>query len=158
MRRFPMTRTIVLGCLFCVAVARATAAAAPAEASTQPAGDAIFTRGLDKDGTVHVVAHKAVTLTTGRAYKRVNIGGPDIASVDAVGPTQVLITGLKEGETNITIWDDANVSQTVDVRVSAPVGGSEPQKAPGKWDIAGDTPPLGPSKIPGFVRFNLSKA
>ena len=148
-------RTIVLSCLLCVAALVRAADAPPAEATQRPLP--MILKGIADDGTIHVVARKAVTLTIARPYKRLEIAGPDIASVDPIGPTQVLVTGLKEGETSMTIWDEANVQQTVDVRVAPPVGGGVDTPKAGKWEITGTAPPLKGSRIPGFIRFDLNK-
>jgi hypothetical protein len=141
-------------------VAAAASPTAEAASATRPA-NAIITGGIDADGMIHVVAHKAVTLTAARPYKRLQIAAPDLASIDPIGPTQILLTGHKAGETSITIWDEQDVSQTVDVRVSASPGDIAEAKvaaeARQKWDVAAAVPPLHDSKVPGFLRFDLSK-
>jgi len=140
-----------------VAVCARAASAQPAEANptTKPA-NALISSGISADGAVHVVSSKALMLGVARPYKRLTIGNPDIASVDAIGPTQVLVTGHRAGETTLIIWDETNASQSVDVRVTAPAGAAAEAPPPGgspkakSWDNVRISES---AALPGFVCF-----
>ncbi len=118
--------------LWCIAVA-ASLAVAGLSAKPQAAGAApapttmrsvastpLITGGIDeKAGNVRLLVNKSVTLTTSRPYKRISVGQPDIAEVNGIGPTRILVTAKKAGTTQIIVWDEDDNSQTVDVLVQA---------------------------------------
>ena len=91
--------------------------------TTQAAGGAaapMIVGGLeDKTGTLRLLVNKSVTLTTSRPYKRLSVGQPDIADVNGIGPTKILVTGKKAGTTQIIVWDEDDNSQSIDVLVQA---------------------------------------
>jgi pilus assembly protein CpaC len=89
--------------------------------TTAPAGRAVLiTGGVDeKTGNIRLLVNKSVTITTSRPYKRISVGQPDIAEVNGIGPTRILVTGKKAGATQIIVWDEDDNSQTVDVLVQA---------------------------------------
>jgi pilus assembly protein CpaC len=80
-------------------------------------GGELVAEGTDAQGDVDVSLNKSVVLTTREPYKRVSIGASDIADVNPVGPTTVLITGKKPGTTQLILWDDNDHSQTIEVVV-----------------------------------------
>jgi pilus assembly protein CpaC len=47
----------------------------------------------------------------------VSIGQPEVADVNPIGPTTVLVTAKKPGSTQLILWDDDNRSQVIDVNV-----------------------------------------
>lgn len=77
----------------------------------------LITEGLD-DGKLGLVMNKSVVLSTRAPYKRVSIGAPEIADVNAIGPNNILVTAKKPGTTQLIVWDDSDRSQVVDVAVS----------------------------------------
>src|SRR5947207_712254 len=92
----------------------------PAGASTRPAAGPLVSGGIDeKTGSVRLLVNKSVTLVTSRPYKRLSVGQPDIAEVNGIGPTRILVTGKKAGATQIIVWDEDDNSQMIDVLVQA---------------------------------------
>jgi pilus assembly protein CpaC len=107
-----------------VCVSATRAAAPPATAARTPAAapnrGPLVTTGLDeKTGSLRILMNKSVTLTTSRPYKRLNVGEPEIAEVNAIGTTKILVTAKKAGSTQLIIWDEDDNSQTIDVMVQA---------------------------------------
>src|SRR5438067_1547601 len=104
-------------------VALALCAAAPVglAQTTAPANrGALIVGGIDeKAGNIRLLVNKSVTIVTSRPYKRISVGQPDIAEVNGIGPTRILVTGKKAGATQIIVWDEDDNSQTVDVLVQA---------------------------------------
>jgi pilus assembly protein CpaC len=85
-----------------------------------PGGAAgLVVSGLDERGTVRLLVNKSTTLVTARPYKRVSVAQPDIADVNGIGPTRILITAKKAGATQIIVWDEDDNSQQIDVLVQA---------------------------------------
>lgn len=80
--------------------------------------EALITRGLE-DGRVSLVMNKSAVLTTRAAYKRVSVGSPEVADVNTIGPSSLLVTAKKAGTTQLIVWDDDDRSQVVDVVVQA---------------------------------------
>src|SRR2546421_350181 len=94
----------------------------PAGTGAAPAGNrgALITGGInEKTGGIRMLVNKSVTLTTSRPYKRISVGQPDIAEVNGIGPTRILVTGKKAGATQIIVWDEDDNSQMIDVLVQA---------------------------------------
>ena len=77
----------------------------------------LITDGLD-EGKLGLVMNKSVVLSTRSTYKRVSIGAPEIADVNAIGPNNILVTAKKPGTTQLIVWDEGDRSQVVDVAVS----------------------------------------
>jgi pilus assembly protein CpaC len=96
-----------------------SAATAPADATPQPApGSAgLVADGVDSQGRVTIAVNKSAVITTKFPYKRISIGQPEIADFNPLGAGTVLITGKKEGTTQLILWDDAERSQVIDVDV-----------------------------------------
>lgn len=85
-------------------------------AVAQPAA-ALVQDGTDEAGKIALTVNKTNVVTTKEKYKRFSIGQPEIADVTAVGPTTLLVTGKKPGTTQIIVWNEAEQSQVIDVRV-----------------------------------------
>lgn len=76
-----------------------------------------------------------IQLTTGRnavistsvEYRKVSVGEPDVADVNAIGPRSILVLAKKPGSTQVMVWDDNNRSVVYDVQVSANLSGLEQQ-------------------------------
>jgi pilus assembly protein CpaC len=77
----------------------------------------LITDGLD-DGKLGLIMNKSAVLSTRAPYKRVSIGAPEVADVNAIGPNNILVTAKKPGTTQLIVWDDSDRSQVVDVAVS----------------------------------------
>src|SRR5690606_5204198 len=56
-------------------------------------------------------------ISTRTPYKRVSVGQPEIADVNPIAPTSLLVTAKKAGTTQLIIWDDSERSQVVDISV-----------------------------------------
>lgn len=108
--------------------AAANTAAQSSAPSSRPAGKAsLVASGLNAKGTLELMANKNSVLTTRTPYKRVSIAQPDIADVNLVGPSEVLVTAKKPGTTQLVIWDDRDQSQVIDVVVSFDLRGLQDQ-------------------------------
>lgn len=105
-----------------VILAPATAAAPAARA--QP----MLTQGIDEEsGQIRLTAGESVALSTERPYRRISVGNPDIADVNAISPDELLLTGKKPGVTQLMVWDDEGRSQLVQVVVEYDVRGLNEQ-------------------------------
>ena len=92
---------------------------APAVVHNAPAERAVLiTEGTNKEGKVQLVMNKSTVLMTGRPYKSVSVGQPEIADVTPVSPTNILVTAKKPGTTQLIVWDENNRSQVADVTVA----------------------------------------
>jgi len=78
----------------------------------------LVTDGLE-DGRLAVAMNKTLVVNTRAPYKRVSIAAPDIADVNPVGATNLLLTAKKPGVTQMVLWDDGERSQVIDVAVGA---------------------------------------
>jgi pilus assembly protein CpaC len=94
----------------------ASSAAAAATTTNQAQGPRLL-NGLDEHGRVRVTVARSVVLTTTAPYRRVSIGEPKVADVNAVGPTEILVTAKQAGTTQIVVWDDAGRTQVAEVVV-----------------------------------------
>jgi pilus assembly protein CpaC len=103
----------LLAALFCAAAA---AADGPPPA-TQPA-DSMISEGFNGSGPLKLTVNKSLVLHTKMLLRRVSVAQPDIADVNLVGPTEMLVLGRKPGATQIILWDDNDHSQTIDVVVN----------------------------------------
>lgn len=116
----------ILAALSVLLIATSAAAAAAAASARQPttapaaggSGDtALIADGLNAEGRIRLIAGKSSVVNTKVPYRQVSIGQPDVADVNPIGPTTVLVTGKKAGTTQLILWDDNNRSQVVDVTV-----------------------------------------
>ncbi|MCC6240268.1 MAG: type II and III secretion system protein family protein [Phycisphaerales bacterium] len=72
-------------------------------------------KGADANGAVRVMLNKSQVLQTRVPYKRISVAQPEIADVNPLGPTTLLVTGKKVGATQIIVWDDQDRNQVMDV-------------------------------------------
>ncbi len=94
------------------------ASAMDATPSSQPTTQpSLVTQGLSSDGSIKLVAGHSLVLTASEPLKRVSIAQPDVADVNAIAPTNVLVTAKKAGDTQLILWDDQDHSQVIDVDV-----------------------------------------
>jgi pilus assembly protein CpaC len=90
----------------------------PAEGAAAPAaGDGFITSGLT-GGRLMLTMNKSGVLTTRAPYKRISVGSPDVADVNTIGPTSVLVNAKQVGSTQLIFWDDQDRSQIIDVEVA----------------------------------------
>ena len=110
----------------------------------------IVSEGLDKSGQLRIEVGQQQVFKLSRDCKRVSVARPDVVDIAMVSSTQVLATAKMPGSTDITVWDDKDVSQTFRAIVRAEAGA----RATGEL-----FPPTGTaveaSEIPGFIILNL---
>ena len=112
---------VIAALMLCVSAraAEAPETPPPPAAATTPGKPFVISGVDEKTNTVRLLVNKSATIETSRPYKRLSNGQPDIAEANPIAPTRILITGKKAGATQIIIWDQNDVSQTVDVLVQA---------------------------------------
>lgn len=86
-------------------------------AATQPAAPSFVTAGLSGNNAINLLTGKSTVLTTRSPYKRVSIGQPDVADVNTIGPSNILVTAKKPGDTQLILWDDQDHAQVISVSV-----------------------------------------
>jgi pilus assembly protein CpaC len=108
-------------------VAATTGQEAPS--TTQPVvqGADLVSGGLSADGRVRLMAGKSLVVNTRVPYKRVNVGNPDVADVNPIAPTDILLTAKTAGSTQLIVWDDNDRSQVIDVLVDIDLQALEEQ-------------------------------
>ena len=67
---------------------------------------------------VTVAVGKGTIITLKEPGKRVSISNPDIADLNLISPTEVLINGKKIGTTNVITWDAKGKTTFFDIRVT----------------------------------------
>src|SRR4051812_21360665 len=105
----PFRLGLALAALFCLLTSQI---ARGANATLVP-------EGLEADGSLKLMVNKGAVLSTKSPYKRVNIGSPEVADVNTIAPTSILVTAKKVGSTQLILWDDRENTQTIDIVVSA---------------------------------------
>ena len=81
-----------------------------------PKDSAIISGGVEGNA-VTLFPNRSAVLSTNRPYKRVSIAQPEVADVNPVGPTNLLVTAKKAGATQLIVWDEQERSQLLDVNV-----------------------------------------
>jgi pilus assembly protein CpaC len=76
----------------------------------------LVTAGLD-NGRLLLATGRSAVVNAARPIKRVSIADPDIATVNAVSPTSVLVTPKRSGATQLVLWDEQDRTQMIDVVV-----------------------------------------
>jgi pilus assembly protein CpaC len=102
------------------------AGAAPA---TRPAGasassaraNRLIADGVTDDGKINLTVNKTLVITTTQPYKQVSVGQADIADVNLISPTTILVTAKKQGSTQLMVWNDKDQSQVADIYVNMDV-------------------------------------
>lgn len=84
--------------------------------TTRPAGPSVVTEGIGQDGKVRLVVNRSQLITT-KGHKRVNVAQPEVADVNLISPTALLVTAKKPGSTQLILWDDNERAQVVEVVV-----------------------------------------
>jgi pilus assembly protein CpaC len=117
-RRAGLTLSVV------AALAVARSAAKADDATPVSNAPSIITDGTQPgDGfeKIELSPGKAQKLSLGHKIKRANILAPEIADVLPLGPTDLLITAKKAGDTQLIIWDDADQTQIINIHVAADI-------------------------------------
>src|SRR5690242_4440125 len=78
----------------------------------------IISEGLDPSGQIRLMVNRHAVLVTRVPARRVSVGQPEIADVNPISATNILVTAKKPGTTQVIVWDDAERSQVVDVVVT----------------------------------------
>ncbi len=105
-----------LGIFAWLALASFAGAAALAQ-STRPTGPNLVADGPGADGMLKVMVNRSAVVNTKAPFKRVSVAQPDIADVNPLTPSSVLITARKPGNTQLILWDDRDRSQVIDLAV-----------------------------------------
>ena len=70
---------------------------------------------------LRVMVGKSLLINTSERLKRVSITDPNVADVQVVSPTQVIVHGRSAGEVSLLIWDELERSRSFDLRVDVDV-------------------------------------
>jgi pilus assembly protein CpaC len=126
----------LLAALLCsAAAAQTTPPAAPA--------DSLVSDGLDVNGAIKLTVNKSVVIHTHVLLHRVSVAQPDIADVNLIGPSELLILGKKPGSTQIILWDDSDHSQTIEVVVNVDLDALKEQFLKSFPDVTADVTTAG---------------
>lgn len=121
------------GCLLCLSAAAGDKPGeARSEESTIPVQSAdttapFVTEAAKTSSQLQVLINKSVVLQTRTPYKRVSVGQPEIADVNLLGQSRILVTGKKAGTTQLVVWDDGEKAQVIDISVAVDVAGLQEQ-------------------------------
>jgi pilus assembly protein CpaC len=88
-----------------------------AQVSAQADEKRLVESGIGANGKLELTLNKTAVISTRTPYKRVSVGQPEIADVNPIAPTSLLVTAKKAGTTQLIIWDDSERSQVVDISV-----------------------------------------
>jgi len=64
---------------------------------------------------------KSLLINTSERLRRVSVTDPNVADVQVVTPTQILVHGRSAGEVSLLIWDELERSRSFDLRVDVDV-------------------------------------
>jgi pilus assembly protein CpaC len=70
---------------------------------------------------LRVMVGKSLLINTSERLKRVSVTDPNVADVQVVTPTQILVHGRAAGEVSLLIWDTLERSRSFDLRVDVDV-------------------------------------
>jgi pilus assembly protein CpaC len=70
---------------------------------------------------LRVMVGKSLLINTSEKLKRVSVTDPNVADVQVVTPTQILVHGRSAGEVSLLIWDELERSRSFDLRVDVDV-------------------------------------
>ena len=121
------------GCLMCLSAAGADRTSdAKSEETTIPVQSAdpsspFVTEAAKTSSQLQLLINKSVVLQTRTPYKRVSVGQPEIADVNLLGQSRILVTGKKAGTTQLVVWDDGEKAQVIDISVAVDVVGLQEQ-------------------------------
>src|SRR6266404_1820346 len=70
---------------------------------------------------LRVMVGKSLLINTSEKLRRVSVTDPNVADVQVVTPTQILVHGRSAGEVSLLIWDELERSRSFDLRVDVDV-------------------------------------
>jgi pilus assembly protein CpaC len=70
---------------------------------------------------LRVMVGKSLLINTSERLRRVSVTDPNVADVQVVTPTQILVHGRSAGEVSLLIWDELERSRSFDLRVDVDV-------------------------------------
>src|SRR6266550_6985469 len=70
---------------------------------------------------LRVMVGKSLLINTSGKLKRVSVTDPNVADVQVVTPTQILVHGRSAGEVSLLIWDESERARSFDLRVDVDV-------------------------------------
>src|SRR5688572_19084603 len=89
-------------------------------------GDQVVTQGLDARGRLRVDAGRTTVLQTGSPVTEISVGLPEVAEINLLSPTRILVTGRGPGSTQIVLFA-GEASQVIEVEVVADISGLRSQ-------------------------------
>ena len=70
---------------------------------------------------LRVMVGKSLLINTSERVRRVSVTDPNVADIEPVTPTQILVHGRSAGEVSLLIWDELGRSRSFDLRVDVDV-------------------------------------
>lgn len=97
-------------------------AAKPASVTWSPSATGkIVVTGLNPNGGLTLAVNRTGEIKTSTPVKRVSVGQPEVADIQAFADNLLLVTAKKAGSTQVIVWDDKDQSQSIDVNVEIPL-------------------------------------
>jgi pilus assembly protein CpaC len=81
----------------------------------------LVTNGLSQSGGITLSVNRTSEIKTNSPVKRVSVGQPDVADIQAFADNLLLVTAKKAGTTQVILWDEKNQSQSIDINVEIPL-------------------------------------
>jgi pilus assembly protein CpaC len=91
----------------------------PSQAAVPPA--TTNTTPVPGGSPLRVMVGKSLLIKTPERLKRVSVTDPTVADAQVVTPNQILVNGVSPGEVSLVIWDEAERSQSFDLRVDVDI-------------------------------------
>jgi pilus assembly protein CpaC len=108
-----------IACISFLSIAVCAASNLPAQnASAAPPAGAMH---QDSANELSVAVGKSVLVDCARPVSKVAVGLADVAEVEAMSPTEIMVNGKTAGETSLIIWDTTGGRQFFNVSVRASV-------------------------------------
>jgi pilus assembly protein CpaC len=95
--------------------------ARPVVAADAPKSEPLLVVDGLEDGKIRLLAGKSALIRTTRPYKRISVADAEVATARSVGETTILLTPKKPGSTQLIVWDDQDVSQMIDIIITADI-------------------------------------
>jgi pilus assembly protein CpaC len=77
----------------------------------------MFLAGVDTDSTITLGVNRTHLIRTSNPVSRISVAQPDVADVNPISQDELLVTAKSPGSTQLIVWNDAEQSQVVEVRV-----------------------------------------
>lgn len=116
MRAKPPT---TIACISLLSIAVCAASNLPAQ--NAPAAPPAGAMHQDSANELSVAVGKSVLVDCARPVSKVAVGLADVAEVEAMSPTEIMVNGKTAGETSLIIWDTTGGRQFFNVSVRASV-------------------------------------